>query len=668
MFGFSRSLAGPRTAPSRLGPSVALALLPVLPAISAAEPTPRHGAPVLWARALGGVDGVQGLGVAVDAMGSVVTTGKFWGTADFDPGPGTFNLTSAGQNDAFVSKLDRDGNFLWAAALGGAGSDQALWVVVDAAGDIYAAGEFWKTADLDPGPGTFHVSTVGFGGFVSKLDGAGNFLWGAALGDNVPGVAVDGTGSVYTTGYFQGVTDFDPGPGTFNLTAVDGIDAFVAKLRGDGGFVWARAFGGPGWAIGRGAAVDGSGNVFAAGYFRGTADFDPGPGNLDLTSAGATDGFVSKLDGNGDLVWAHGLGGTGVDTIYGVAVDGSGNVHTTGYFYDTVDFDPGPGTFDLTSFAGHDAFVSKLDNAGDLVWARALAGRTSAFGHGVAVDGSGDVYVTGGFAGRTDFDPGPGTLSLKSDRRDGFVCRLDAAGRLAWAYALGGTGSDQGWSVAVDGSGNAYVSGFFSETADFEPGRGVSSLTAAGSIDAFVTKLHGFFRTRCLEVEVATAAGACVADASIDGGSLDPDGHELTLSQEPPAPYELGVTEVKLTVGNGLLWDACRGAVTVVDRAAPYVSCNAPPSISPWEVPVSFTATGSDNCSLRRAVVRKPTCHRRGGDGLTEAPCDVAARGDTLTIQNAGRSDEIRWLAVASDPSGNRIVRRCRVAVVGVAP
>ena len=169
------------------------------------------------------------------------------------------------------------------------------------------------------------------------------------------------------------------------------------------------------------------------------------------------------------------------------------------------------------------------------------------------------------------------------------------------------------------------------------------------------------------------AAEDCTADASVDAGSYHPDGDEITLAQEPPGPYGLGETDVLLTVSDGSLEDTYQAKVTVVDEAAPFVSCNAPPSISPWEVPVSFTATGTDNCELRRVLVRKPTCRRDWGDESAQVYsqdiCHVVTQGDTITILNPGKSTEIRWLAKAIDQSGNRIVRRCSVDVVyGLPP
>jgi putative cell wall-binding protein len=189
-------------------------------------------------------------------------------------------------------------------------------------------------------------------------------VWARAFGgtgtDDSFGVAVDAAGNVHTTGSFEGTVDFDPGSGVSNLTSAGDTDVFVSKLDADGNLVWARAFGGANFDQGFGVAVDAAGNVHTTGRFAGTADFDPGSGVANLTSAGIDDVFVSKLDSAGNLVWAHAFGGTSFDEGRGVAVDAAGNVHTTGWFVGTADFDPGSGVANLTSAGSADVFVSKL--------------------------------------------------------------------------------------------------------------------------------------------------------------------------------------------------------------------------------------------------------------------------------------------------------------------
>ncbi len=383
-----------------------------------------------FAAAMGGVNFTEyGNDVAVDASGNVYTTGLFSGTVDFDPGPGTVNLTAFGSNaDIFVQKLDSTGNLVWAKRMGGTFSDYGYGIAVDASGNVYTTGLFSSTADFDPGAGIFNLTPSGSTDiFVQKLDFAGNFVWAKRMGgtaaDEGLEIAVDGPGNIYCTGIFSGTADFDPGAGVTNLTSVGNRDIYVQKLDSTGNFQWAKSMGSSLQDSGNGIAVDGSGNVYTTGSFQGTADFDPGAGVMNVTSAGSFDIFVQKLDASGNFVWAKVMGGTGSDGGIGIAVDGSGNAHATGYFNDTVDFDPGAGTSNLTSAGGNDAFVQKLDTSGNFVWAAGLGGTGLEFGTDLAVDGSGNVYATGQFEVTVDFDPGAGTANLTSAGGGRHLCK-----------------------------------------------------------------------------------------------------------------------------------------------------------------------------------------------------------------------------------------------------
>ncbi len=336
----------------------------------------------VWAKSMGGPNTTasqhdRGWCITVDNLGNVYTTGDFDGTGDFDPGPGVYNLTSAGSEDIFVSKLDANGNFVWAKSMGGGGpstaNDYGRSVVVDANGNVYVTGWFNYTADFDPGPGVHTL--VSFGApdiFVLKLDANGNFIWvkqmGGVSSDYGESIAIDAAGNIYTTGRFllQGThaADFDPGPGVYNLTSAGSHDIFVSKLDANGNFVWARRMGGTGndYAdYGRSIAVDAVGNVYTSGRFQNTVDFDPGTGIYNLTSAGDDDVFVSKLDANGNFLCAARMGGIGRDRAYSLAIDGNENCYVAGFFADTGDFDPGAGTYNLTTVGGFDVFVVKLD-------------------------------------------------------------------------------------------------------------------------------------------------------------------------------------------------------------------------------------------------------------------------------------------------------------------
>ncbi len=183
------------------------------------------------------------------------------------------------------------------------------------------------------------------------------------------------------------------------------------------------------------------------------------------------------------LEWARQFGGENSAVGFSVAVDASGNVYTTGAFRETVDFDPGPGVFDMTAIGfGSNIFVTKLDSAGKLVWARQFGGGGSGGGRSVAVDAAGNVYTTGIFGGTADFDPGAGFFNLTASGQTApFVTKLDSAGRFVWAKTMGGGDPSWGASVAVDVSGNVYLTGFFRSNRDFDPGPEVLLLASAGS-------------------------------------------------------------------------------------------------------------------------------------------------------------------------------------------
>src|SRR5688572_3781388 len=164
----------------------------------------------------------------------------------------------------------------------------------------------------------------------------------------------------------------------------------------------------PGGNSGNELAIDGSGNIYTIGTFINTVDFDPGSGVYNLSTGSSTDIFISKLDSNGDFVWAKGMGGSDGDTASGIGIDHQGYVLGTGSFNGTADFDPGPDTYNLTSAGFWDNYIVKLDADGNLVWAKAIGGTLSDNSDGLALDTGGNVYTTGGFASTVDFDPGAG--------------------------------------------------------------------------------------------------------------------------------------------------------------------------------------------------------------------------------------------------------------------
>lgn len=386
----------------------------------------------VWALLVGGNDGTNsGVAVLPDVSGNVYMVGYFSGTVDFDPGPATVNITSNGQNDICVLKLDANGNFIWAKTVGSTQSDVGYAAALDPSGNICVTGIFQGTVDFDPGPGIFTMT--GGGGvfnrcFILKLDANGNYIQAlqiAAPYSEGDAISTDAAGNIYFCGNYTGTADLNPGAAIFNVTSSSGADAFVIKLDNTGAFVWGKSFGGLGTDNCRTVKADATGNVYLAGDFPLTTDFDPGASVFNLIASGTSDGYVLKLDVNGEFVWVKALGGSAADAARDITLDAA-NVYITGLFQATVDFDPGAGIYNLTSVGSNDIFICKLTEAGNFVWALNYGGFTLDEGISIFSSASGNLYATGYFKEVVDFDPGTGSTFLNSANGDTYIVNLDA--------------------------------------------------------------------------------------------------------------------------------------------------------------------------------------------------------------------------------------------------
>ncbi len=391
--------------------------------------------------------------------------------------------------------------FEWAKSFGGTTADEGTAIDSDDNGNVYTTGFFSGTVDFDPGPNTFNLSTSGlYDVFIQKMDASGNFIWVKSFETTTAGsyvqttdIHIDVSGNIYTVGNYKGNIDFDPGPGTV-IRGASNSRFFIHKMDASGNFVWVKVFGDNSYYDkAQSIVTDASGDVYVTGAFSGTTDFEPGTGTHNLTAAGLEDVFILKLDSSGNFVWAKSVGGGFHDQGLSIGLDASNNIYITGFYHDTVDFDPGAGIFNLSANGlNSDIFILKLDVSGNFVWAKSIGGTDLDLGQSIAVDDSGNTYLTGNFSATVDFDPGPGINELISEGdTDVFVMKMDDQGNLLWAKSFGATGSaDQGTSLDIDASGNVYVTGAFRFTVDFNPGQGIYALTSNGYRDVFILKLN----------------------------------------------------------------------------------------------------------------------------------------------------------------------------------
>jgi CheY-like chemotaxis protein/chitodextrinase len=408
-----------------------------------------------WATKLGGVSGLDTAmahAVKTDSQGNIIVVGRFGGNVDF----GGITLSSSGSTteDIFVAKYSGQGQLQWVKRFGTAYSDWGMGVTTDSANNIIMTGYFYSTIDF--GGGT--LTSVGARDlFVAKFSANGTHVWSKRFGgsgdDYGHAVAVDASDNVVMTGGFSGTVDFGGGL----LTSVGVLDVFVAKYNAGGAHLWSRRYGGAGSDIGRGVAVDSRGNILVTGSFYNSVSF----GGTTF-STGGVDGFVVKYTGDGNHVWSRSLGAVSA-LSYAVATDSSDNVVITGAAGSDVDF--GAGLLPTTTSAA--IFVAKYSSAGGYVWAKRFGGELygSDSGYGLAIDGAGNIAVTGVALGAISFG---GEKLYSSGSRDMVVARLNAGGDHIWSKRFKDTYSGAGLGVAYDGQGNVIAVGGFGGTVDFE--------------------------------------------------------------------------------------------------------------------------------------------------------------------------------------------------------
>lgn len=254
---------------------------------------------------------------------------------------------------------------------------------------------------------------------------------------------------------------------------------------------WTRTSDGGSSAIGRCIAVDANGNVYTAGEFGSTSDFDNSPAVSNLTSNGANDIFLVKTSPQGDFLWAKNFGGSGDDVPSEIVLDQAGNCYITGTFAGTADFNPDAGVTNLTSAGMQDVFIIKVSSTGQLDWAKSIGGTGNDEGNAIDIDDfNGAVFVFGSFIATIDLDPGSGAQNATSNgSSDIFMLKLSANGDYMASRTIGSISADRGRDLVVDdATGDQFMTGIFGGVTDFDPGAPVVELT--GSNDIFVLKLN----------------------------------------------------------------------------------------------------------------------------------------------------------------------------------
>ncbi|MBC7413060.1 MAG: T9SS type A sorting domain-containing protein [Bacteroidia bacterium] len=312
--------------------------------------------------------------------------------------------------------------------------------------------------------------------------------WAYKTGTQYNILAVDAVGNTYRGGAFTGTVDFDWGTGVANETASN-YKMYITKYNTAGQFMWVKTIKMTSVGGMRAISLDKNANILITGAFNDSTDFDPSANTASLIPKGFDDVFVAKYDSSGNYIWAKQFSGQLDEVGTAICADEQGNVCTSGYFLDNVDFNPGAAVLNLNSSGQFSPFVVKLDKNGNFLWAKKLSGARS---YAIRTDKQNNLYAGGDFWQAADFDPsttGTTTLTPKGDY-DVFITKLDSNGTFGWASSYGTSKTDylRLSAMSVDNGGSVYITGAFTDT--LHNSTDTATLRAIGESDIFILKFN----------------------------------------------------------------------------------------------------------------------------------------------------------------------------------
>ncbi len=507
------------------------------------------------AAVFGGASNDEGAAVAIDGVGNSYVGVNFRGLADFDPTSGTDTRTantsvSVNYYDIALSKFDANGNRVWTYSFNGSGDDYIKDIVVDGSNNIYVGGYFSSSIDFNPTSVDETITVVGGTGsdaFISKYDASGNYLWTKTFGsannnDFLYGLDVDAGGNIYAAGAFTGTTDFNPSSSvTNNLVSSGNLDGYVLKLNSQGEYIWAGKFGGSGIDYAQNVKVNASGDMFVAGYFNSIADFDPGTGTSNKTSLGGADAYLVKLNSSGAFQWTTTIGSS-AEEYYAprLAIDSSSNAYLSVQARGNITFASLSGTETFTVNGASDLELFKYSADGVLQWGKQLVGPGGDALYGLGIDSDANIYVVGniGAGGPVNLDPAnPSTTVTSNGLTDGIVWKLSSSGSYSGYDRFGAAQSDQITDIYVVNAGKFAISGNFGSAVSIDTGNGAQTFSHAGSGDAFM-------------IHLATLA-APVSTSNNSSSSASSDEQIRKSREERAKAVEKAIGEIKSTLSSG---------------------------------------------------------------------------------------------------------------------
>jgi len=499
--------------------------------------------------------------------------------------------------------------------LGGAGKDFGTGIAVDGAGNAYVTGYTFSTdfPAVNPIQAMNHGSTDAF---VTKMNAEGSAVvystyLGGSHNDYGWGIAVNATGDAYLTGYTRS-TDF-PAANVIPRTDGSGYNAFVTRINREGSaLVYSTYLGGGGDDFGHGIAVDAAGNAYVTGFTYST-DF-PTANAFQTANHGSADAFVTKINADGSaLVYSTYLGGYSYDYGSGIAVDAAGNAYVSGTTCST-DF-PTVNAIQTTNHGCYDAFLAKINADGSaLVYSTYLGGSGEDWGQATAVDGTGNAYLTG-YTRSTDFPTAHAIQSTNHGDYEVFVSKINAGGSaLVYSTYLGGADWDFGSAIAADATGNAYLTGYTYST-DFP------------TTQAIQPKLHG--KTDAFVSEISADGNSLVYSTYLGGNGYD-NGEAIAVDARGNTYLSGAAQDQHFPTTLLAFQPSSKGRSAFITKIASQTFV----SVSPLSLPFGKVAVGTSS------EPQKITLTNTGSGALTINQIYISGKnaGDFIQTSNCGAS------------------------------
>ncbi len=449
-------------------------------------------------------DNYEAKGIGIDLSNNVLFCGTFNGLVDFDPSLNIDTITSVAE-DGFLTKFDSNRNYNWTYHLNGVGYDWNQSIngcKTDADGNIYIACDF-------------SGKKVG----AQKISPSGSLVWSryftystSSLSNfnDCNDIAIDINKNTVIVGSYWGHLCCTTPSGT-NLYSQGQHDAFICKLDSFGILIWGKSIGGLDDTKAYSVVTDDAGNIYCAGVFEGTCDFDPDTANVyNVTSASLYSGdtFLLKLNSQGEFVWVKTWKSNNSFSVSPtVSFDIYNEIVITNTAVAGIDFDPGPGTITMFSIMSNNgnAFVLNLDTSGQFKWVKVFSASTVSTMHNI--DPFGNILLSGTFSGQNmDIDPGPDSVMIyKTGSKAGYFAKLNQNGQFISGGVLAASIACNTNYILPGGANEFYISGNFSDTLDIDPSPGYFPLIDQNGPDLFLIKYNNCGYTN--PIQVLTSCG-----------------------------------------------------------------------------------------------------------------------------------------------------------------